>query len=299
MRSLKRGGFTLVELLVVIAIIGILIALLLPAVNFAREAARRTNCTNNMKQIGLALINYESTHGKFPMSRTKKPDHSWTPIGIPYAEQTAVAQIYNQKVDWNKKENKVADETVISIFACPSAAGDRWASGPQPDPAKPDEFIRHAPGDYGSMNEVHRKFYDANGLTAPMQVEGVLSKTRYTRAADISDGLSNSIMIAECAGRPQLWLVGIPKPNKHTSDGWGWADPDTGFSLAGRKANGLGDSGPCLINCCNDSEIYSFHNGGAMVCYADGSAHFIRESIQAAVLGGLCTRAGQEVAQAE
>ncbi|MBL9124778.1 MAG: DUF1559 domain-containing protein [Planctomycetaceae bacterium] len=293
MRSTQRGAFTLVELLVVIAIIGILIALLLPAVNAAREAARRASCTNNMKQIGLALINYESTFRMFPMSRTAKPNHSWTPIGLPYAEQASITQIYDMNVNFNDPKNKTAVESVVSIFTCPSAYGERWASGPVDPP------IVFAPGDYGSMNEVHRKFYTSNQIAPPQLTEGVLSKTRYTRAADISDGLSNSIMIAECAGRPQLWLIGKPYPNKHTSDGWGWADPNTGFSLAGRKASGLGDSGPCIITCSNDSEIYSFHNAGAMVCFADGSVQFIRETIQPAVLAGLCTRAGKEVALAD
>jgi prepilin-type processing-associated H-X9-DG protein len=250
------------------------------------------SCTNNLKQIGLALLNYESTHGMFPASRTKKPEHSWTPVGLPYAEQANVAQLYNNKYDWDDPRNYKAVETLVTLFICPSAPGERHIADPN------DNELNPAPGDYGSMNEVHRKFYQANSLTPPQLTEGVLAKLNYIRARDISDGLSNSIMIAECAGRPQRWVLkrydeAHPIP---LSEGVGWASPDCGFSLAGRRADGLGDSGPCMINCTNDSEIYSFHPGGANTCYADGSVHFLTESIQPAVLAGLSTRAGREVA---
>lgn len=290
MQRFMRRGFTLVELLVVIAIIGILIALLLPAISFAREAARRVSCTNNLKQIGLALLNYESAHGTFPASRTSKPNHSWTPIGLPYAEQGNVTLLYKKDVNWNHVSNEPAVESYVSLFVCPSAPGDRFNSDPT------NKVIEPAPGDYGSMNEVKRDFYDKNGFKRPQISEGIMMRERYTRVRDVSDGLSNTILVAECAGRPQLWRIGRPVLNKKTAEGNGWADPNCGFSLSGTNANGAGSGGLCVVNCTNDSEIYSFHPSGANVVFGDGSVRFIQQTIQPEILGGLCTRAGKEVA---
>ncbi len=101
-----RRGFTLVELLVVIAIIGVLVALLLPAVQAAREAARRIQCTNNMKQLGLAVLNYESAKKELPPAYTVKPKHNYVAFILPYIEQGPLAGQYNLKKDWNDAGNR-------------------------------------------------------------------------------------------------------------------------------------------------------------------------------------------------
>ena len=123
-----RPGFTLVELLVVIAIIGVLVGLLLPAVQAAREAARRMQCSNNLKQIALPMHNYESTYRSLPPAYTVDengtPLHSWRTLLLPYMEQQALYQKIDLTKPWDHPENAAAYETRVSIFECPSADAD-------------------------------------------------------------------------------------------------------------------------------------------------------------------------------
>src|SRR4051812_11735030 len=126
--SAKARGFTLVELLVVIAIIGVLVALLLPAVQSAREAARRTQCANNMRQSGLALLCYNGVRKSFPNSRTgnksgiydnpgkTSPQHSWTVLILPYAEEKGIQQQYDYAQAWHSKANRPAVSATVKMY---------------------------------------------------------------------------------------------------------------------------------------------------------------------------------------
>src|SRR5262245_13189217 len=162
----RRFAFTLVELLVVIAIIGILVALLLPAIQAAREAARRTHCLNNLKQMGLAIMNYESTRKAYPRGRwninpvdtgkhnvpdrtvAKSNDHSWQSIVLPYAEEQNIASQYDKTKAWFDAANRPPVSFSISIFICPSV----------PETSRNDVMFTSDPkpaaGDYGSANAV-------------------------------------------------------------------------------------------------------------------------------------------------
>ena len=118
--DIKTPGFTLVELLVVIAIIGTLVGLLLPAVQAARESARRLQCSNNLKQIGLAMINYEASFQRFPPSHTTSPKHNCLTFILPQMELQSVYDRFDFSFDWNKDVNKTAYKVNIPAFCCPS-----------------------------------------------------------------------------------------------------------------------------------------------------------------------------------
>ena len=311
-----RPGFTLVELLVVIAIIGILVALLLPAVQAAREAARRMQCGNNLKQVTLALHNYESTYRTLPMSRitTGESRHGWAAMVLPFVEQNAIYDIYDFNIRWWRAENFPATTAQLSVWVCPSAPQGRLA----PDQAAQDNHVAYpAAGfgysDYSSTNEVRRAFYEANGLPLPPGIlrglPGAMERNRAIRLADITDGLSNTKMLGERCGRPTLYWANGQTSNTVVADGWGWADYDAvsgslnGSSMDGTQYNRTSGSapyattiyGPCGINCTNNSEFYSWHPGGIQMSLADGSVRFLSETVSAAILAGLVSRSGREV----
>jgi prepilin-type N-terminal cleavage/methylation domain-containing protein len=211
------GGFTLVELLVVIAVIGILIALLLPAVQAAREAARRSQCTSQMRQVGLAILNYEGTHRVFPPTFTRKPNHHLLTFLLPYLEQQAVYAKYTFSKDWSAAENQPARDVDLAVFVCPSARGTRkcvsdYAAGTLID------------------KSVWKPLVDAGIITPRPEWRGLFSPNAWecTKAADVADGLSNTFMLFEDAGRPASYRRGLIEPDK-TITGSRWADDESPF----------------------------------------------------------------------
>jgi prepilin-type N-terminal cleavage/methylation domain-containing protein len=296
----RRLGFTVVELLVVIAIIGILVALLLPAIQAAREAGRRTSCQNNIKQLGLALLNRASANGDtLPSSGANtKPLRCWSAYTLAEIESVGAAKQYDFSVDWSGPSNKQVVETILPVFICPSA--------PPPEARRASVGnLNAAPGDYAACSAVFPLYYQREGIAPPANNVGALDARSVTPLRSITDGLSHTILLVEVAGRPQFWtkagrLVIDNRPNnlnppvlQGVVDGAAWADPAADSPINGSTPDGL-QGGRCAMNCTNNNEPWSFHLGGTNNVFCDGSVHFLDETLDATIICALVTRAGAE-----
>ncbi|MGC1275920.1 MAG: DUF1559 domain-containing protein [Planctomycetaceae bacterium] len=309
--SRSRRGFTLIELLVVIAIIAVLIALLLPAVQQAREAARRTQCKNNLKQIGLAMHNYHDTNLMFPMgwmfdeTVTPIPNaHSWGTMILPHLEQGNLTNLYDFSHAFAfpfggmnpTSKNQQVVTTKLPVFICPSSPtnGDVYTDST----SFPGLSWKASASDYSAVSgfrgalendfvePITGPFNDRAGMLLDITVRrsqsasGVVSGGKIRRIADVTDGTTNTLLVAEVAGRAALYQKG--KQVSGFASGGGWGDPLNGENwLSGSLYDGTGTEGPCAINCTNDRGrgVYSFHTGGVHLLMCDGSVQFISESM--------------------
>jgi prepilin-type N-terminal cleavage/methylation domain-containing protein len=302
-----RHGFTLVELLVVIAIIGVLVALLLPAVQAAREAARRTQCTNSMRQLTLAVHNFHDVNLVFPAAQDQLISTTGATIGsswhtriLPFIEQQAVYQQYNFNAAWDDTATNAKPQTgvictKIKGFLCPSAP---------PENTRPVNSGR-ANTDYVATTELTRGTYMNALVTSAVAVSdphfiGVLGHNKVTgttldparrRFADITDGSSMTFLIAECAGRNQPWFMGNRQQGAPNRSNGPWANNGSMINMGGcNPTNAAATTGPKAVNCINDKEIYGFHPAGANSCFADGSVHFLSANLDLSTAVSLLTR---------
>ena len=279
-------GFTLVELLVVIAIIGILVALLLPAVQAAREAARRMRCLNNFKQIDLAIHNYEATFGMFPPPKTRDPDHNMLTFILPHLELQAVFDKFDLSRNWSAAVNRPARDVEINVFLCPTTPGNRTVDGRRyyaADYAVCENFPG-SPDRTRLINDGYiRDRHNWYNLFQP-DYEGP------STMAAVTDGLSNTFMLFEDAGRPLKYLENGRLGNPGASpmepiSGAAWASGDAEFWIHHVCHTSQ------FFNCTNCNEIYSFHPGGTNFLYGDGSVHFHSDSMDPEPFVSLFTRA--------
>src|SRR5262245_42555289 len=306
-----RRGLTLIEILVVIAIIAVLISMLLPALQTARELARRTQCTNNLKQLGLALLTHHDTHGAFPPAFVNNGPygttgygftHGWAPCLLPYIEREQLYARYNWDVPLYHPLNQEVEAQHLKIFQCPSTAEqNRYMT------FGPFELFgtKGACGDYTIALGVDAELALRGWVDPVADYRGALMHTPTpglaptpsppARLANITDGTSTTILLTEDAGRPRRWLAG-QKGDDQVLEGGPWNHFKGGILLQGSKFDGSMKLERCALNCTNDGEVYAFHATGANAAFAGGSVGFLKTGMDLRVMSRLITRAGGEAA---
>ena len=302
----RSNGFTLVELLVVIAIIGILIALLLPAVQMAREAARRSQCANNLKQIGLALHNYHDSYGSFPFGGAGGWGHTWHAYILPYVEQTAIYKDIPWTDSGSGQDSRPNDpftivaRTVVDVWKCPS------------DPAPVQEnrqvnglsdrgigsYLGNAGGDLPRDNR-SSSGVDPRISNGVLRIFNMVSSTRRQppiRIAAIIDGTSNTLLVSEspysidapCTICDRYYHYSYDTDVGQGSD----FSEYLGSTFVGINLSLSADTS--VSGTTRELSFGSFHPGGCNALLCDGSGRFVSESIELTIWRAVGSREGKE-----
>jgi prepilin-type N-terminal cleavage/methylation domain-containing protein/prepilin-type processing-associated H-X9-DG protein len=255
-RRLDKRGFTLVELMAVVAIGGVLLSLLLAAVQVSREAARKSACANNLRNQVLALAQFHDTQQRFPPGRrvTRSGEWSWCLESLPFLEQAALASSFDRTKPWSDPAHNLAVANAnLKVFRCPSAA-----------------LKFDGKTDYAGINGSWLGSTTGTGLENGVMVTIRRRRINSMRIADITDGAAHTIIMGECTDRLE-------------GEGGRWI---SGFNCLSHDNGG--------INANPADDIYSRHSGGAYVGLADGSVRFASSKMAKEVIGALCTRSGGE-----
>ena len=283
----RHVAFTLVELLVVIAIIGVLVALLLPAIQSAREAARRSSCANNMKQIGLAIAHYQLSKTVYPPSTTDElfvwddggqlRNHSWASLITPFLEEGALHDKIDFTISAMDLTNRPAAGTTVSVYRCPSYIG----------PAKTED-AHYEPGIYAIGNYVSIGATDVDHIYAiSLKPEGVIYPMSKVTPKEITDGLTKTMFIGESREeKMRVWIDGRTACVSALP-----YDMDSNVDAVSLNYTPYYNDGDIV----SDWGPSSMHPGGAFHLFGDGSVHFLTNTISKPMYIGLCTRAGGEI----
>ena len=297
----RPNGFTVLELLVVIAIIGLLVALLLPAVQQAREAARRTQCKNHLKQIGLALHNYHDIHQTFPPGYISQFDSSgndtgpgwgWAAFILPQIEQQNVSD----RIQFNKLIEDPANGTIrvarIETYFCPSdSASQTWTAKKYDLSGTPQSTVCEV----ASANYVA-----VYGTTEPgVDGDGIFYRNSKIRMADVTDGTSSTLMVGERSFRlgPATWTGVITGANLYPLPGS--PSPPVLNNPSGMTLGHTGDGNGPNGSASYVNQFYSLHTGGVHFLFCDGHVGFLSSSMNYKTYLALTTRSGSEPVQGD
>lgn len=326
--SRQRQGFTLVELLVVIAIIGLLVSLLLPAVQAARESSRRTSCYNNLKQIGIALQGYHDSLKHFPPAYVVSPITN-VPMGppdsntgdtgpgwgfltllLPYSEQAPLHQLLNINLPCWSPGNAVPVKTVLPAYICPSAVSMGTPPVFNVIDANGNTLATFARANYvgvaGRFSPWQQYFDPATELSTVnvggFTVDGVLYRNSRTRMADILDGTSHTIVVSEKTPyhSDSTWVGVVPKGVTCPSPQFAIVGCDPASSQVNVHTGPTPGETPPVIKppdqpLANTDEVWSNHPAGANVLFCDGSVKFILDTVDNLTWSFYGTRAAGDV----
>lgn len=309
---LRRRGFTLVELLVVIAIIGVLVGLLLPAVQSAREAARRIQCTNQVKNLGLAMHNHHDSQNAFPFG-FHRFETLWSAPVLPYVEETA---LYDTLIfqegglgNWNAvgSPNRVACGTLVSVFRCPSMAVPEHIDN-NGIPGRVPTSYRVCGGSNIWSDDISTLSRGGSLVPAGAKaleeypLNGIFYGESKTTMGGIKDGTSKTIMIGESYTDPtyvkdgqgmDYWLFGAPQIGAWRPGGIGGTEYSEGVGSTGPRMNSRLD--PTIPGTIMEMSFGSYHPAGAIFGFADGSVRFLVEDMDYIVYQGMGSRNGGEI----